>query len=103
MVYSEQDGVSRLKMPGDLLYSREKMPFVFQSDGMGDRITEVRNKIDTNIYDAVSNPRHRPQTGVLGHATRALIHNSRPQSTKQYCKIRGVKSKKTDKFSLFPN
>jgi len=29
LIYSQQDGVSRLKMPGDLLYNREKMPFVF--------------------------------------------------------------------------
>ena len=103
MVYSEQDGVSRLKMPGDMLYSREKMPFVFHSDGMGARITALRNKIDSNINEAVQNPRHRPQTGVLGHAARACERNTRPQTSKVFSKIRGLKQKRIDNFSLYPN
>ena len=33
---------------------------------MGGKITEIRNKIESNINEAISNPRHRPMTGVLG-------------------------------------
>jgi len=58
-------------MPGDLLYSREKMPFVFASHKMGERITEIRNKIESNINEAAHDEKHRPRTGVLGKANRA--------------------------------
>jgi len=33
---------------------------------MGDKIAEIRNKINTNINEAVKDTRHRPLTGVLG-------------------------------------
>ena len=91
--YSKTDGASLLKGPGECIYSREKIPLVFQSEMLGNRLNEIRNRIETNITKAATNGKQQPKLGVLGIANKyAKNRNFRPVSSNanKYSKIKGL-------------
>jgi hypothetical protein len=90
-IYSNHDGQCKLRMPGEIIYQKERIPFVFQNERMGGKMTSFRNKIERNISEAAFNTKHRPSTGVLSIARRnATVVNKR-----------SVKENSSNGFDLF--